>query len=422
MNKRTDWFLHDRFGMFIHWGLYAIPARGEWIKTNERMTDEQYRQYFDEFNPTDYDPKAWARAAREAGMQYAVLTTKHHDGFCLFDSALTDYKSTNTPCGRDLVREYVDAFRAEGIKIGFYYSLLDWHHPDYPHYGDQIHPMRDDPAYGNENRDFSRYIAYLHGQVRELLTNYGKLDIMWFDFSYGEMSGEKWGASELLRMVRELNPDILLDNRLFPNGEDQKAEDMLQYGDFLSPEQILPPQGMTDSKGNPVPWEACVTLNNSWGYTVNDNDYKSPRDVVRALVECVSKGGNLLLNVGPDARGRIPDESLAILREVGGWIRKNGGSIYGCGQAGLEKPEWGRYTRNGRKLYAHVLERGVGAVRLPGLGGRIVRGRLLSDGSEIAVGQPWNANNSQDDAFILFPRHRLPDELDTVVKLTLREE
>lgn len=422
MNKRTDWFLHDRFGMFIHWGLYAIPARGEWIKTNERMTDEQYRQYFDEFNPTDYDPKAWARAAKEAGMQYAVLTTKHHDGFCLFDSALTDYKSTNTPCGRDLVREYVDAFRAEGMKIGFYYSLLDWHHPDYPHYGDQIHPMRDDPAYGNENRDFSRYIAYLHGQVRELLTNYGKIDIMWFDFSYGEMSGEKWGASELLRMVRELNPDILLDNRLFPNGEDQKAEDMLQYGDFLSPEQILPPQGMTDSKGNPVPWEACVTLNNSWGYTVNDNDYKSPRDVVRALVECVSKGGNLLLNVGPDARGRIPDESLAILREVGGWMRKNGGSIYGCGHAGLEKPEWGRYTRNGRKLYAHVLERGVGAVRLPGLGGRIVRGRLLSDGSEIAVGQPWNANNSQDDAFILFPRHRLPDELDTVVELTLREE
>ncbi len=422
MGHRTDWFMHDRFGLFIHWGLYAIPARGEWIKSNERITDEQYQTYFDEFNPTDYDPKEWARTAREAGMRYVVLTAKHHDGFCLFDSALTDYKSTNTPCGRDLVREFVDAFRAEGLKIGFYYSLLDWHHPDYPHYGDAIHPMRDNPDYGNENRDFSRYVAYLHGQVRELLTNYGQIDILWFDFSYGEMSGEKWGASELLRMVREINPDIVIDNRLFPNGEDQTAEDMLRYGDFLSPEQILPPRGMTDSRGTPVPWEACVTLNNSWGYTVNDEDYKSPRDVVRALVECASKGGNLLLNVGPDAKGRFPEESVRILREVGHWMHKNGDAIYGCGHAGLDKPEWGRYTKKGNRLYAHVLERGVGAVRMPGLGGRVLRGRLLADGSELAIGQPWNANNSGEDAFLLFPRYRLPDELDTVVELTLKEE
>ena len=145
-NRRTQWMMQDRFGMFIHWGLYAIPARGEWIKSHKQITDEEYQNYFDEFDPVDYDPKEWARLAKEAGMKYAVLTTKHHDGFCLFDSALTDYKATNTKAGRDLVREYVDAFRAEGLKIGFYYSLLDWHHPDYPHYGDRYHPMRENEA------------------------------------------------------------------------------------------------------------------------------------------------------------------------------------------------------------------------------------------------------------------------------------
>ena len=154
--------------MFIHWGLYAIPARGEWVRSIERISNEDYQKYFEEFNPDHYDPRSWARLARQAGMRYAVLTAKHHDGFCLFDSHLTDYKSTNTPCGRDLVREYVEAFRAEGLKVGLYYSLLDWHHPDYPAYGDRHHPMRENQAYRDRPQDFSRYIEYLHGQVREI--------------------------------------------------------------------------------------------------------------------------------------------------------------------------------------------------------------------------------------------------------------
>ena len=197
--ERTKWFLHDRFGMFIHWGLYSIPARGEWVRNAEQMPEEKYLRYYEEFNPVNYDPKAWAKAAKEAGMKYAVLTAKHHDGFCLFDSKLTDFKSTNTKCGRDLVREFLDAFRAEGIKVGLYYSLLDWHHPDYPHSTDRIHPMRGNPDYPDEGRDFSRYIEYFHGQVRELLTDYGKLDIMWYDFSYDDMTGEKWEATKLVR-------------------------------------------------------------------------------------------------------------------------------------------------------------------------------------------------------------------------------
>ena len=172
--KRTEWYRHDRFGLFIHWGLYAIPGKREWVKSDERLSNEQYEKYFENFTAENYDPREWAKLAKKAGMKYAVLTAKHHEGFCLFDSALTEYKSTNTPAGRDLIREYVDAFRAEGIKVGLYYSLIDWHHPDFPHYGDRIHPQRDNPNEKNDNRDFSRYVEYMHGQIRELLTNYGK--------------------------------------------------------------------------------------------------------------------------------------------------------------------------------------------------------------------------------------------------------
>ena len=188
--QRRAWFIHDRFGLFIHWGIYALPARHEWVKNYERITDEDYQRYFDHFDPDLFDPKAWASAAKRAGMRYAVITTKHHDGFCLWDSQLTDYKAPNTPAGRDLVREWVDAFRAEGLKIGFYHSLIDWHHPEFPL--DGLHPQRDDLEFLEraKNRDIRKYAEYLHGQVRELLTNYGTIDIMWFDFSY---SDRDWG-------------------------------------------------------------------------------------------------------------------------------------------------------------------------------------------------------------------------------------
>ena len=192
-DERMQWFRRDRFGMFIHWGLYAIPARGEWVRSVEEMPEEQYKPFFDEFNPVDFDARAWARLAKQAGMKYAVLTAKHHDGFCLFDSKLTDWKSTNTPFGRDIVREFLDAFRAEGIRVGLYYSLLDWHHPDYPAFGDRQHPMRNNEAYRDRPYSFDNYLEYMHGQVRELCTEYGKLDLMWFDFSYDDMTGENGG-------------------------------------------------------------------------------------------------------------------------------------------------------------------------------------------------------------------------------------
>lgn len=181
--QRTQWFREARFGMFIHWGLYAIPARGEWVRSHEELSIQDYEPYFRDFDPVDYNPREWVRLAKAAGMKYAVLTAKHHDGFCLFDSAYTDYKCTNTKAGRDLVREFVDACRAEGIKAGLYFSIIDWHHPDYPKYGDLYHPMRNNKAFKDESIDFDRYLDFMHNQVRELVTNYGQLDILWFDFA-----------------------------------------------------------------------------------------------------------------------------------------------------------------------------------------------------------------------------------------------
>lgn len=427
--ERTKWFREARFGMFIHWGLYAIPARGEWVMSNEKMTIKEYRKYFDEFNPESYNPREWAKLAKTAGMKYAVMTAKHHDGFCLFNSELTDYKSTNTLAGRDIIKEYVEAFREEGLKVGLYYSLVDWYHEDYPAYGDRQHPMRDNPYYKGKKHDFNRYLDYMHGQVKELCTNYGRIDIMWFDFSYWHMKGEAWRATELVNMIRTLQPHIIIDNRL---GGNMLATDPEVYaGDFAGPEQMIPRECVRNEEGDPVPWEANMTLNDSWGYCTRDKNYKTPEFVIRTLVNCVSKGGNLLVNVGPDAKGEIPEESVKILEDVGKWMKKNGKSIYGCGEAQFEKPEWGRFTQRGNKVYAHILDRVIGHINLKGFKGKINKARLLSDGSEIILTDFWNAEagaetfDNADDIYMNFgyPVHlayNLPDRIDTVVELELK--
>lgn len=423
--KRVSWYTQARFGMFIHWGLYSIPARGEWVRSVEEMPKEDYMKYFYEFNPLDYNPRIWAKAAKDAGMKYVILTAKHHDGFCLFDSRYTDFKSTNTKCGKDLVAEFVEAVREAGLKVGLYFSLLDWYHEDYPHYGDRNHPMRNNKNYKNDNRNFDRYIDYMHHQVREICTNYGKLDVLWFDFSYDDMTGEKWRAGELMDMVRTLQPGVIVDNRLEASGEGYGSmatgNPTRYHGDFVSPEQMIPPNGIQDVKGNDLIWESCVTMNNNWGFHQTDKFYKPAATLIRKLVECVSKGGNMLLNIGPDAKGNIPQESLEILDAIKIWMDRNKASIYGCGKSGITKPEYGRITRNRNKIYYHLYENTIGPMPLPGLSKEdIISIRYLSTGAEVPISISWVHSDYPDIVFAdLGVNPILPDETDTVLEVTI---
>lgn len=408
----TAWFTKDRFGMFIHWGLYAKAARHEWIKNIERIPEEKYDLYFKHFNPDLYDAKQWAKAARAAGMRYAVLTTKHHEGFCLFDSNFTEYKSTNTPVGRDLVREYVDAFRAEGLKVGFYYSLLDWHHPHFT--VDGLHPRRDDTdaAQQNEGRDMHEYAAYMRNQVRELLTDYGKIDILWFDFSYSDnaykgMPGkgkDDWEAEELIALARSLQPEIIIDNRT-------EIEQ-----DLWTPEQWQPSEWQRDDAGNLVVWEACQTFSGSWGYHRDETSWKSPEILVRMLINTVACGGNLLLNVGPTARGCFDSRAVDALAAMGGWMQYNSRSIYGCTQAVFTAPSDVRYTQpqeNDKILYAHMYAYPFHSLRLSGLAGKVEYAQFLHDASEILF------DEEKDDILLKVPALK-PGQIVPVVELFLK--
>ena len=383
----TEWFEHDRFGMFIHWGLYAMPARNEWIKHIECITDEKYDKYFKYFDPDLYNPKEWARRAKEAGMKYAVLTTKHHEGFCMFDTKYTDYKCTNTKAGRDLVKEYVDAFRAEGLKVGFYYSLIDWHHPDFTI--DAIHPRRNDKdAFEqNQGRDMKRYAEYMRNQVTELLTNYGKIDIMWFDFSYPDKnpnfpdwmegkSKDHWESDKLIETVRKIQPDIIIDNRC----------DLEQ--DIWTPEQYQPLTWVKHAEtGELVTWEACQTFSGSWGYHRDESTWKSPKMLIDMLVNTVCIGGNLLMNVGPTARGYLDKRAEDALGVYAEWMKYNSRSIYGCTMAEPEfvAPRGTRLTQSedGKRLYIHLVEYPYAFLEFQGLGGKIDYAQFLHDGSEI---------------------------------------
>ena len=429
MNK-TKWFEEARFGMFIHFGLYSIPARGEWVRSAEKMSTEEYQPFFEEFNP-EVSPVEWAKAAKAAGMKYVVMTAKHHDGFCLFDSEYTDYKITNTPYGRDFVREYVEAVRAEGLGVGLYFSLLDWHHPHYPKYNDLFHPMRGNEAYKDEVIDFDVYLDYMHKQVEEICKNYGKIDILWFDFSYGEMAGEKWRATELMSMVREYQPDVLVDNRLEGSGHTMGSiftDAPKPYsGDFYSPEQYIPVDGIKKADGSPIPWELCTTMNNQWSYVPTDTLYKTPQTIIRKLTECVSKGGNMLLNVGPDAKGRFSKESMDILNAIGKWMSENGDSIHGCAEADIPKPEWGRYTRRDNIIYAHIHDTTIGPVPLTGIPrGSIQKIRFLTDNSEVPLASwAFAVRKNPDMAFVSLGSNQnhsypLPDEMGTVLAVYLK--
>ncbi len=379
----TKWFTEDRFGMFIHWGLYSMPARHEWVRNKEMISNESYQKYFDRFNPDLYDPKAWARMAREAGMKYFVITTKHHEGFCLWDSKHTDYKAPAAPsCKKDLLKPMVEAFRAEGIKVGFYYSLIDWHHPEFT--VDRIHPMREnqEERAKNAKRDMKKYAKYMRDQVKELLTGFGRIDVIWFDFSYTGEDGkghEDWESEKLVKMIRELQPEIMIDNRL----------DLPDVGDFVTPEQFQPLTGYYDKDGKPQVWEACQTFSGSWGYFRDEYSWREPHELIATLIDCVSKGGNLLLNVGPTARGEFDQRAQSRLKAIADWMHFNSRSIHGCGQAPAEFacPDGCKLTYDAkkRKLYVHIISWPYKAINLIGQSyvDQVEYAQFLHDGSEI---------------------------------------
>ena len=432
----TEWFRHDRFGMFIHFGLYAQPARHEWIKTLEFIPEEKYNTYFENFDPDLFNAKEWAKQAKNAGMKYAVLTTKHHEGFCLFDSQYTDYKSTNTPFGRDLVKEYVDAFRAEGLKIGFYYSLIDWHHPDFPI--DKLHPRRKDENAEelDKGRDMKKYAEYMRNQVTELLTNYGKIDILWFDFSYpgpepgnpdikpwmqfGGLKGkEQWESEKLIALARSLQPGIIIDNRA----------DIEQ--DLWTPEQVQPTKWVTHPQtGELVTWEACQTFSGSWGYHRDEMTWKSPEILVNMLINTVSLGGNLLMNVGPTARGYFDKRAENALAAYAEWMKYNSPSIYGCTMADSEfkAPEGTRLTESedGKHLYIHLQVYPFAYLEFQGLAGKIKYARFLHDHSEILYTEGGTDNwctegqNLNKDVVLFRLPHIKPDIITPVIDVLLK--
>jgi alpha-L-fucosidase len=384
--ERLSWWTNARFGMFIHWGLYAQAARHEWVKKYERISDADYQKYFDAFNPDLFNPAEWAKKARAAGMKYAVITTKHHEGFNMFNSRYTDYKVTNTPYGKDIIKQWVEAFRAEGLRIGFYYSLIDWHHPDYTI--DRFHPQSPNTKAEydqlNHERDMKVYREYIKNQVRELLTNYGKIDILWLDFSFpGEFGKgrDDWNSVELMKMVRQLQPDIIVNDRA-------DLKDYQGGWDFTTPEQYKVDK-WPEENGKKIPWETCQTFSGSWGYYRDEYTWKDNKQLLVLLIETVSKGGNLLLNVGPTARGTFDDRADKALAEMGEWMKYNSRSIYGCTQApeSYIAPDNTLLTFNTltRRLYLHLLDYPLQTMVIKGFGDKVKYAQFLHDASEIKM-------------------------------------
>ncbi|AQP49328.1 alpha-L-fucosidase [Tessaracoccus aquimaris] len=416
----SHWFTEARFGLFVHFGLYSGAARHEWVQTYEQMSPKEYRVYFDHFDPDRFDAEAIVAAAVAAGMGYAVLTTKHHEGFALWDSALTDYTAT-AACGRDLVREFVDAARAAGLRVGLYHSLIDWHHPDFTI--DWVHPLREraDVAEANASRDMARYRNFLHGQVAELLTGYGEIDYLFFDYTYPETkqglrgkSAEDWDSAGLLALCRRLQPAMIVNDRLGVEG------------DFVTPEQYQPTAPLLKD-GAPQVWEACQTMNGSWGYDRDNVNHKPAALLAQMLVDSVSMDGNMLLNVGPDGRGALTPHDAATLAELGAWMDLHRDAVIGCGHADLEPPREGVYTRRGNRLYLHLHSWPLGFVHLPDLAGRVSYARLLSDGSWLrtSVSSPDQrashltpAGERAGTLTVHLPVQR-PDVLVPVIELTL---
>jgi alpha-L-fucosidase len=431
-DARMAWWREARFGMFVHWGLYSglagtwegkpVGTRGgmEWIQQRVKAdTDTYAKKAIPLFKPKPDFATEWARLAKEAGCKYVVFTTKHHEGFALHDSKVSDFDAGSV-LGRDLVKEIVEALRKEGLRVGFYHSVIDWHHDQYEYARSKQlpHPLKGQP-YPNGKRNHEIYIKYLHDQVRELLTQYGKIDIMWWDYSSQDFQGdEAWHATELMKMVRSLQPHIIMNNRLFripeagwasmgTDGYIPKLDP--RFGDFITPEQHIPATGMPG-----IDWETCMTMNTTWGYSEHDHAWKSSQTLIRNLIDIASKGGNYLLNIGPKGDGSVPEESIRAMRDIGAWMKLNGESIYGTKASPFKNLPWGRCTKKDSPdetiLYLHIFDYpSNGQLIVPGLLNKPVSAYLL------ATREPLKTSRQNNDIIISVPEKPLDTNATVVV-------
>jgi len=416
-NERMEWWRDDRFGMFIHWGIYSVPAgtykgqqaggAGEWIMNSAHIPVEEYEQFARQFNPVKFNADQWVQIAKNAGMKYIVITSKHHDGFCLWNSKVSNYDIMDaTPFKRDILKELSAACKRQGIRLCFYHSIMDWHHPDaqgtfYPNYNDG----------GRSNPNFGRYAEnYMKPQLKELITNYGPLGVLWFDGEWIPEWTEEQGK-DLYKYVMGLQPNIIINNRVGKGrkGMEGFSEGDESAGDFGTPEQQIPPKGLPG-----VDWETCMTMNDTWGYVSDDNNWKSNEVLIRNLVDIASKGGNFLLNVGPTDEGLIPEASAERLEAMGEWMKVNGESIYGTTASPFGMVSWGRCTAKPGKLYLHIFDWPAnGKVEVMGLTNKVEKAYLLADKKAgPAVSQ------DEDNIVINLPEKSL-DAIDTVVVLEI---
>ncbi len=389
---KLSWFHEARYGMFIHWGAYSVAARGEWVANRERIPLEEYsRLYAERFRAENYDPAAWAALAKEAGMRYAVLTARHHDGFALWPTETNDFHAGKVGPKRDLVGPFVEAFRSAGLKVGLYYSPADWSHPDYPGAF-----FRDWPGNGDWKDEPARlrFITYYRAQLRELLTQYGPIDYLWFDGCIPDNLQSREANEEALR----LQPDLLINERNGPPWHVKICE-------------------QTIKRAEPgVPWEACMTLNSSWGWQEGDAQWKSSLQVVQMLTETAAGAGNLLLNVGPKADGTIPVESANILREAGGWLRRNGEAIYGSSRSPFTWNNWGRVTTRGSRAYLHIWNPPGDELCFAEIKNKVISASLLQGGIALAFEQ------QAERLFLRGLPRPLPDPVSTTVVLEVDGE
>ncbi len=417
-----SWFIKDRFGLFIHFGLYSTAGRHEWLMTTEKIDPEHYQMYFKHFNPELLDFKSMADRAKRAGMKYAVMTTKHHEGFSLFDSKYSDFKVTNTLYKKDIIKEFVEAFTEAGIKIGFYYSLIDWHHEDFTI--DGLHPQRDNGTsrQSNEFRDMTNYISFMKNQLTELLTDYGVIDYLFFDFSYGHQNygwskgkgKDDWESESILDHVRQLQPNILINDRLD-----------LEVG-VTTPEQYQPETALT-RKGEPLLWEVCMSMKETWGYDRDAKEWKSSETLLKSLIHTVSCNGNFLLNIGPNGKGEIDPREGERLVAIEQWMRLNGKSIYGASGSLYSAPPESRYTQIDNRLYLHLFSWPLRHIHLKGLAGKVEYIQFLYDQSEIK----WREYDPQEvitttetiieetSVLVQLPVN-VPDQLIPVIEIILK--